>query len=126
MDGDTICDDADPDIDGDGCLNTAEQQTAIGSEETGGRRDPLNPYDFYDVDGDKLIDSFNDFFAVALAFGDDADDVGPDEPDGYDPALDRSAPAPGGDVWDMQGPDGVIDLFNDIFGVGLQFGHDCS
>jgi len=126
MDGDTICDDADLDIDGDGCLNTAEQQTAIGSEETGGRRDYLNHWDFYDTNGDKLIDSFNDFFAVAFAFGDDADSVGPDEPDGYDATLDRSEPPLGGDVWDMGPPDGLIDLFNDIFGVAFQFGHSCE
>ena len=120
MDGDTICDDADPDIDGDGCLNTAEQQTAIGSEGTGGRRDYLNHWDFYDTNGDKLIDSFNDFFTVAFAFG-----LTPADAD-YSAALDRSEPPPGGDVWDTQAPDGVIDLFNDIFGVAFQFGHDCT
>jgi hypothetical protein len=30
------------------------------------------------------------------------------------------------DVWDMRAPDGTIDLFNDIFGVAMQFGHNCA
>jgi hypothetical protein len=114
------------DADKDGCLNTAEQQTAIGSEATGGRRDDMNPYDFYDTDGNKVIDLFIDIFGVAGLFGADADSVGSGEPDGYDPAFDRSAPPPGGDVWDMGPPNGTIDLFTDIFGVASQFGHDCT
>lgn len=112
-----------PDTDGDGCSDAAES----GPDETfGGRRDYLNPYDFYDIDGNKMIDLFLDIFSVAYAFGDDADSIGPGEPDGYDATLDRSAPLPGGDVWDMQGPDGMIDQLTDIFGVAFQFGHDCT
>ena len=115
-----------PDTDGDGCNDDLEMQTAAGSEERGGRRNAKNRFDFYDTNGDGLIDSFNDFFTVAFAFGDDADSVGPGEPDGYDPNLDRSAPLGGEDAWDMHAPDGIIDLFIDIFGVANQFGHDCS
>lgn len=108
------------DTDGDSCLDKAEQQTAIGSEETGGRRDYLNPWDFYDTDGDKRIDLFNDIFDVAFAFG-----LGPADA-GYSTVLDRSLPLAGGDPWDMRGPDGLIDVFTDIFGVAIQFGHNCS
>ena len=92
----------------------------------GGRRDPFNLWDVYDTDASKSVDLFIDIFGVAGAFGADADDDPPGEPDGYSPALDRSAPLPGGDPWDMQAPDGTIDLFTDIFGVIYQFGHSCS
>ncbi|MEX2158572.1 MAG: flexitail domain-containing putative surface protein [Dehalococcoidia bacterium] len=115
-----------PDSDGDGCPDSAEQQTAIDSEVTGGRRDYLNPYDFYDIDGSKAIDLFVDIFSVAFGYGDDADTVGPGEPDGYDANLDRSEAPMGMDVWDMGAPDGSIDLFTDIFGVAFQFGHSCA
>lgn len=108
------------DSDGDGCSDAAEQQTAIGSEATGGRRSFKNPWDFYDTDGNKSIDLFNDIFGVAFAFGLTPNDGG------YSTAFDRSAPAMGMDVWDMQAPDGTIDLFTDIFGVAFQFGHNCS
>ena len=121
LDLDGICDASDPDKDGDGC--TAVQEAGL-DEEFGGLRDDLNPYDFYDTNGDKVIDLFLDIFNVALAFGDDADSDPPGEPDGYDAALDRSAAV--GDRWDMQAPDGLIDLFIDIFGVAFQFGHDCT
>ncbi|MEX2158557.1 MAG: S8 family serine peptidase [Dehalococcoidia bacterium] len=122
-DGDLLCDSVDSDDDNDGCTDARELGT---NEEAGGRRNPLNPWDFYDIDGNKQIDLFIDIFTVASAFGDDADGVGPGEPDGYDAALDRSAAPAGMDVWDMGPPDGIIDLFIDIFGVAFQFGHDCT
>jgi len=114
------------DSDGDGCTDKAETRTLHGSEESGGRRDYLNPYDFFDTNGDKTIDLLYDIFAVAGAYGADAGGDPPGEPDGYSTALDRSGPLPGGDPWDMQAPDGTIDLLNDIFGASSQFGHDCS
>jgi hypothetical protein len=123
FDGDLLCDSVDIDDDNDGC--TDEQELGL-NELTGGRRDPLNPYDFYDVDGNKQIDLFIDIFTVAYAYGDDADDTGPGEPDGYDASLDRSAAPIGMDVWDMGAPDGTIDLFIDIFGVAFQYGHHCT
>ena len=97
------------DSDEDGCADVAELQDAMGSEATGGRRNPKYPYDFYDTDGSKVIDLFIDIFNVFNAFGDDADSDPPGEPDGYDASLDRSAPLMGEDVWDMHAPDGVID-----------------
>ncbi|MEX2158570.1 MAG: flexitail domain-containing putative surface protein [Dehalococcoidia bacterium] len=115
-----------PDTDADQCNDAYELFTTPGSEATGGLRDPLNPYDFYDTDGNRVIDLFIDIFNVANAFGDDADSDPPGEPDGYDATLDRSAAPMGMDVWDMGPPDGTIDLFTDIFGVAYQYGHDCS
>jgi hypothetical protein len=117
------------DLDNDGCSDAQENNTAPGSEEMGGRRSAKNPYDFYDVNGDGTVDLFIDIFSVAAAFGDDSDSdsgTGNPEPDGYDPALDRSPPLMGDFTWEMQGPDGLIDLFTDIFGVAMQFGHTCS
>ena len=111
------------DSDFDGCSDVEE---AGKDEEFGGRRDAANPYDFYDTNGDRTIDLFYDIFAVAYLFGSDADFDPPGEPDGYDALMDRSQPLPGDDVWDMQAPDGTIDLFIDIFGVAFQFGHDCT
>ncbi|MDP3766421.1 MAG: terpene cyclase/mutase family protein [Dehalococcoidia bacterium] len=113
------------DTDGDGC--TDEQENGS-NEMIGGRRDYLRPWDFYDVNGDRTVDLFNDVFGVAAAFG-----QGPGEP-GYTPAKDRSPVAPPAvepdparrEPWDVGPPDGVVDLFTDIFGVAAQFGHDCS
>jgi len=121
--GNAAYDPSDFDSDRDGCTN---QQEMGPNQELGGRRSPSNPWDFYDIDGNGVVDLFIDIFGVANAFGDDADSDPPGEPDGYDPALDRSAPPPGMDVWDMGPPNGTIDLFNDIFGVAFQFGHDCT
>ena len=105
------------DQDGDGCADLVEEGP---NKSQGGRRDYLNPYDFYDIDGNRLIDLFIDIFGVAGAFGLTPIDAG------YDAALDRSAAPPGAEAWAMGPPDGTIDLFTDVFGVAFQFGHDCS
>ncbi|MEX2159391.1 MAG: flexitail domain-containing putative surface protein [Dehalococcoidia bacterium] len=118
LDGDTVPDINDDDDDNDGCTDAAEMVNTAGSEETGGRRNAKNPWDFFDTDGNKVIDLFIDIFAVANAFG-----LTPSDP-GYSTTLDRSAAI--GDPWDMGPPDGTIDLFIDIFGVAYQFGHDCT
>lgn len=121
-DGDTTPDPYDPDNDNDGCADEAELQTAIGSEITGGRRDPNNPWDFYDTDGDQVVD-LDDIFDVAFAFGLETGSRGGGP---YDERFDRSGPAPGADSWGMRAPDGSIDLFTDILGVAAQFGHNCQ
>ncbi|MDZ4277743.1 MAG: flexitail domain-containing putative surface protein [Dehalococcoidia bacterium] len=105
------------DTDLDGCSDKAELQSAAGSEVTGGRRDPMNPWDFYDTDNNQVVDLFIDIFGVAGQFGSTA----------QLPKLDRGAPLNGSKgAWNIHGPDKTIDLFNDIFGVANQFGHDCS
>ncbi|MDZ4279086.1 MAG: flexitail domain-containing putative surface protein, partial [Dehalococcoidia bacterium] len=113
------------DTDGDGCTDQEENGP---NEALGGRRSFLNPWDLYDVNGDGTVDLFVDVFGVAGAFG-----QGPGGPD-YSTGKDRSPPPseaeePDPDKrepWDMGPPDTMIDLFVDIFGVALQFGHDCS
>lgn len=106
-----------PDLDEDGCNDRAELS---GDPAAGGMRSPDNPWDFFDPNADGTIDLFFDIFDVAFAFGLTPADAG------YDPALDRSSPPPGGDVWDLGPPDGEIGLFDDIFGVAFQFGHSCQ
>ena len=113
------------DTDGDGCDDLAENGP---NEALGGRRDYLNPWDFYDTNGDGAIDLFFDVFGVAQAFGLTPADAG------YSPSLDRSPPPAEADEpdstrrepWDTGPPDGSIDLFTDIFAVAYQFGHACS
>jgi len=131
------------DSDGDSCADKTEIMTAQGSEAFGGRRSPISFWDFFDTPDESgarngLIDLFGDIFGVAGRFGAN-DDSGlapvnrnsdplsfpPASPD-YHPAFDRSPAPPGGDAWDLGAPDGVIDLFTDIFGVAYQFGHACT
>ncbi|MEX2158554.1 MAG: flexitail domain-containing putative surface protein [Dehalococcoidia bacterium] len=115
--GDASSDPCISDDDSDGCTDTQE----LGPDaELGGLRDPINPWDFFDTDGNKQIDLFYDIFGVAYAYGQETGDPG------YSTALDRSAAAPGAFVWEMGPPDGTIDLFIDIFGVAFQYGHDCT
>ena len=84
-----------------------------------GRRDPYNPYDYYDVSipRDGVIDLPNDILGVILHFA----------TGGYPPGdenWDRPPVMTGaglGSTWNRGSPDGVIDLPNDILGVILQF-----
>lgn len=106
----------DPNITGpegpDGCSTSEE----LGSTEgAGGDRDPWNPWDFYDVDGNGTVDLFVDIFGVAGLFGQSNPPI----------AYDRSGVV-GPNPWNINGPDGTIDLFLDIFGVANQFGHACA
>ena len=104
------------DTDQDGC---SDQQEKGPDEKLGGMRDPLNPYDYYDVNGDRIIDLPNDILGVIQHYA----------PTGTEPTynvtFDRG-PSAGPDVWNMTAPDGVIDLPNDILGVIRQFNHSCQ
>jgi len=108
----------DQDTDDDGCSDGAE----TGDDETlGGLRDPLNPWDFYDVAGagggppDGVIDLPNDILGVVqhLSWA-----GGP-----YDAAYDRG-PYEGAHVWNTTAADGFISLF-DVLAVVQQHGHQC-
>jgi hypothetical protein len=111
------------DEDGDGCTNSTE----IGSDEAlGGRRNPMNPWDFYDVTGDGVVNIPDGIMAVARAFG-------PSTGPAYSPLLDRRPPPSAGvepdpgkrEPWDLGPPDGTINFSGDILGVAAQFGHVC-
>lgn len=148
-DGDTITDVLDPDDDNDGCRDTAELPITNGSQVVGGLRSARDFWDFYDVwthptsnptgwVRNGTVDLFSDIFGVAKRYGTHgtvpateqqrvaAALTPPPDNTGYHMDYDRSAPAPGADLWDMGPPNGTIDLFTDILGVALQFGHHCA
>ena len=115
-DGDGIPDLYDPDNDNDSCADTAELQDAPGSENTGGLRNPNNPWDYFNPSGDRRI-MIDDLIMVLHRFG-----VRAGYP-GYDPKYDRSFLGPR--LWDLGPPDGKIQLF-DILAVMSQFGDLCD
>ncbi len=138
-----MCDAEDPDDDNDGCTDVAE----LGDDpQVGGRRDPHNFWDFFDVpagagltrDGDV---TGQDIFAVIARFN--ATDDGPGEFDrnsdplstpnqavpgedraNYHPVYDRG-PLVGPDSWNLGPAEGSI-TGQEIFAVMAQFGHSCS
>jgi hypothetical protein len=114
----------------DPCTDFQELSVNVG---TGGRRDPFNPYDFFDANGDTAITNV-DMFAVFAKFGStsgagppyeashdrgglvpDADGI--DDPDNF-------WDGPGPSAWNQKAPDGAIAI-PDIFAVAAQFGHAC-
>jgi hypothetical protein len=104
------------DSDGDGCPNLAELQTTSGSELSGGRRDPLNPWDYFNPthDGKNRVD---DILAVVQHFGKNQGDAG------YSSDFDRTYIGP--NPWNLGPPDGHVTI-SDILAILVQFGHDCS
>jgi hypothetical protein len=122
------------DTDRDGCTDVAEQQTAIGSETSGGRRDPNYIWDFMDVPAgsplarDRAV-SAADIGAVVARYGSSGNPNGdplsvPPAAPAYHVAYDRNGSNPGGDRWDLQPPNGSISA-GDIGVVVVQFGHSC-
>lgn len=115
-DGDNIPNFSDPNDDNDACTDDQEN----GPDETlGGRRNPHNKWDFYDTNGDAIIDLPNDILGVVQHYA----------PLGTEPAYDVNfdrGPSAGPNVWNMTAPDGVIDLPNDILGVIQQYLHSCQ
>jgi hypothetical protein len=111
------------DTDKDSCADGEETVTGAGAELLGGNRDPLNPWDFYNVVdpiAPRVID-LDDAFAVLYKFGAVYGDPVPVAPP-YDARHDRTTPSP--NYWNTQAPEGVIDL-DDFFWNLVQFGHTC-
>ena len=106
------------DTDGDGCPDERESRPKA-ELANGGGRDYLNPWDWYDVNQDGVIDLLNDVLGVIQHFS-------PQGGPPYDIAFDRGPVPPGASPGNMTAPDGVIDLLNDILGVIRQHGHDCT
>ncbi|OGO51428.1 MAG: hypothetical protein A2148_11865 [Chloroflexi bacterium RBG_16_68_14] len=105
-----------PDTDGDSCADGEE----VGPDEKlGGLRDPLNPWDFFDTNGDKKIDAPNDILQVMLRYRLRTGDPG------YASTYDRG-PVVGSYPWSRSGPDGRIDAPNDILSVKYQYQHSCA
>ncbi len=121
LDGDGICDSIDPDIDGDGCPNVRELVTGFGAQNSGGNRDPFNPWDYFDaVKGpdDTGIVRINDIVAVVDQYFIDAGNPS------YTTATDRSGPI-GPYDWSLGPPDGV-ERIDDVVDEVNQYFHDCG
>lgn len=117
FDGDGTGDACDADDDNDGCFDLAE---VSGDPLFGGRRNPYDWWDFFDVTGDRGID-LTDTLAVLGRFG-----QSPDNPPAnaiYDRYIpDASMP------WRTARATGIhagIDL-SDALVILRSFGHDCS
>ncbi|MCH8993766.1 MAG: CAP domain-containing protein [Chloroflexi bacterium] len=104
------------DTDGDGCSDVEELNPNFTK---GGLRDPWNPFDYYDVNGDGDIDVPNDILQVILAYL-----QGPGDPQ-YTAAKDRGGTL-GPFAHNRAEPDQVIDVPNDILQVILQFQQNCQ
>ncbi len=102
------------DTDGDGCADVNESLPKAQSS-NGGGRDWLNPWDYYNVNGDGVIDLLNDILGVIQHYQPTPGGAAP-----YGAAFDRG-PTTGPHPWNMTAPDGVIDLLNDVLGVILQY-----
>ena len=131
FDGDTLCDDVDPDDDNDGCTDVAEQQPKSEAA-TGGGRDPLYYWDFMDMWVNKQKDrrvNIVDIGAVVQRLFTGGDPGGdpldpPQALTGYHVSADRSPPI-GPNLWNAGPPDGDINIIE----IGLavaQFLHDCN
>ena len=106
------------DTDGDGCLDGAE---ALGGDPSfGGLRDPLNTWDFYDVNDNLNVD-LSDTLAILDRFGALPGD------DEYDSRFDRYVPVgnPGHRPAQAVGQAIGIDL-SDALANLQSFGHDCA
>jgi len=109
-----LCQASPLDTDGDGCSDAEEATFDV---EHGGRRDPLEFWDFFDVDGDASID-LSDALSVLSYFGDPALPATPGD------LRDRMIPDPGQPWRTAEANDGV-DL-GDALNSLRSFGHDCS
>ena len=89
----------------------------------GGRRSHTNPWDFYDTNGDRVVNIAQDILTVGAAFGPTSDptvDRSPRPTEAEEPDPDKRDP------WDLGPPDGEVNIVTDILGVALQFGHTCE
>jgi hypothetical protein len=124
-DGDTLCDQHDPDDDSDQCSDVAE---AGSNPVMGGMRNPYNFWDFFDPTRDAAVSGV-DFFSVLGRFGAtgnaaiDPLSTPPPAP-AYHTRFDRGTVA-GSDPWDLGAPNGSISG-TDFFAVLVQFGHACG
>jgi sugar lactone lactonase YvrE len=112
------------DTDGDGCYDSLELGI---NPARGGKREPTNPFDYFDINGDRYIDVPNDILQIILAYNDGPLDPGGGiNPADYSLKKDHGPAVPGAQyAWQRSGPDGHIDVPNDILPAVLQYGHDC-
>ncbi len=105
------------DTDGDGCPDASEQQTDPGTETSGGLRDHLNPWDYFNPTHDG-INRTDDITRIVQHYGhdDNGDPL-------YSTEYDRTA-LMGGYPWQFDAPDGIIRTA-DISAAVRSYGHDC-
>ena len=116
------------DTDKDGCTDVAELGT---DEVSGGKRDPFNPFDFFDINHDGVVNINTDILGVASAFGTSSGpaysvyrDRGPLVRDA-DRILGTPLDGDGPEPWNKSAPDHSININDDVLGVAKQFGHSC-
>jgi hypothetical protein len=117
---------ADADTDGDGCPDIREQQTATGSQLSGGRRSYLNPYDYFNPTHDHE-NRLDDVLMVVQAYYNDDSDDNPGEPPyapGYNPDTDRADDPAYAEDWRLLAGNGYQRV-GDILAVIRQYFHDC-
>jgi hypothetical protein len=103
----------DRDTDGDGCPDGRE----VGpQEQDGGRRNPLNRWDYFNPtrDGQNRVD---DIIAIVMHYGENAGDAG------YTDEVDRTHLGP--HTWNAGPPNGKIRV-DDILAEVMQYNHDCA
>lgn len=128
--GDTNCKGVVPsgDSDGDGCPDVKEQQSAPGSQASGGLRDPQNQWDYFNPthDGRNRVD---DILKVVGQYFDDQFLPPPAPPNTPNPAYltdtDRTDNTGSTEPWDLNGPNG-LQRVDDILAQIAQYFHDCS
>ncbi len=136
------------DSDKDGCLDVAEEQVLLGSQSSGGLRNPAYYWDFMDVPSGTLLRrdkavAIADIAALVARFGSSDATPGafdrnsdptsapmaPVLPSGnranYHPAYDRGGTITGQDPWDLFPANGSIGV-GDIAVAVIQFGHTCA
>jgi len=113
--GTFITDPLDADTDDDGCTDGQEEGA---DEALGGRRSPLNHWDYFNPTQDG-INRTDDITAVVLHYGhdDNGDPL-------YGTLYDRS-PLLGANPWQFGPPDGTIRTA-DISAAVRSYGHDCG
>jgi hypothetical protein len=104
------------DTDGDGCPDAREAQTAAGSEGSGGLRNPLNGWDYFNPshDGKNRLDD------VLMVIGQYFVDAGNPA---YNVDTDRTYTGP--NAWNLGPPDGK-ERMDDVLGIVRSYFHDCS
>jgi hypothetical protein len=105
-----------PDTDSDGCLDIAEEQTAVGSQTSGGLRVADDPHDYMNPthDGQNRVDD------MMMVLGQYFIDSG--HPN-YNPDTDRTLTGP--NLWNTGPPNG-LQRVDDIVNQLNQYFHDCS
>jgi phosphodiesterase/alkaline phosphatase D-like protein len=115
--------------DGDGCPDVKEQQTAVGSQTSGGLRDYLNPWDYFNPEKIQTphTQTVADILRVIRQYGKNDTDGNPGLPPytpGYTPDTDRTN-IPGGYPWSLGPPNGTQTVA-DILAAIRQYSHNCS